>query len=72
MFETAFCEYPFNRIRLTAEGNLSFCCFMRPDPLKQESDAYIGNVLEKTFDEIWFGAEAEAIRVSVAEKRRPH
>ena len=65
MFETAFCEYPFNRIRLTAEGNLSFCCFMRPDPLKQESDAYIGNVLEKTFDEIWFGAEAEAIRASI-------
>lgn len=38
------------------------CCFMRPDPLKPISDAYIGNVLENTFDEIWFGDVAESIR----------
>lgn len=35
---------------------------MRPDPLKEESDAYIGNVLESGFDEIWFGPQAEAVR----------
>lgn len=58
----AFCEFPWNRCRITSEGNVSFCCFMRPDPLKQESDAYLGNVLEKTFDEIWFGPLAEQIR----------
>ncbi len=58
----AFCEFPFNRVRLTSEGQVSFCCFMRPDPLRSEEDAYIGNVLENTFDEIWFGSKAESIR----------
>lgn len=38
------------------------CCFQRPDPLKSEADAYLGNVLENTFDEIWFGEAAEGIR----------
>ena len=33
---------------------------MRPDPLYPESDAYIGNILEKTFDEIWFGETGKA------------
>jgi MoaA/NifB/PqqE/SkfB family radical SAM enzyme len=35
---------------------------MRPDPLKPEEDAYIGNVLKNTFDEIWFGPLAEQVR----------
>lgn len=60
----AFCPYPFNRLRLTSEGNASFCCFMRPDPLKNEEDAYIGNVLNNNFDEVWYGKHAEAIRQS--------
>ena len=64
MWIEAFCEFPFNRCRITCEGNVSFCCFMRPDPLKDEHDAYIGNVLEETFDEIWFGERAEAVRES--------
>lgn len=40
---------------------------MRPDPLKPEQDAYIGNVLENTFDEVWFGEKAEAIRTATRE-----
>jgi MoaA/NifB/PqqE/SkfB family radical SAM enzyme len=58
----AFCAYPFQRVRVTAEGNVAMCCFMRPDPLKAESEAYVGNVLENSFDEIWFGDVAESIR----------
>lgn len=58
----AFCEFPFNRCRITCEGNISFCCFQRPDPLKPEKDAYLGNVLENTFDEIWFSDLADEIR----------
>ena len=58
----AFCEYPWTRCRLTSEGNVAMCCFMRPDQLKAESEAYIGNVLNNSFDEIWFGDVAEAIR----------
>jgi MoaA/NifB/PqqE/SkfB family radical SAM enzyme len=45
------------------------CCFQRVDPLAAESDAYIGNVLEKPFDDIWFGEEAEAIRTDTLEGR---
>lgn len=67
MWINAFCEYPFNRVRVTCEGNVSFCCFMRPDPLKPESEAYIGNLLKNTFDEIWFGPQAEEIRQSTME-----
>jgi molybdenum cofactor biosynthesis enzyme MoaA len=62
MWGDAFCAFPFNRLRITSEGNASFCCFMRPDPLKAEEDAYIGNVLNNTFDEVWFGEIAEEIR----------
>jgi hypothetical protein len=40
---------------------------MRPNPKDAHQDVYIGNVLEKTFDEIWFGEAAEAVRVSTAE-----
>jgi hypothetical protein len=40
---------------------------MRPDPLKPEENAYIGNVLTNTFDEIWFGAVAEEIRQATLE-----
>lgn len=64
MWVESFCEYPFNRVRATAEGNISFCCFMRPDPLQPEADAYIGNVLEKPFDEVWYSPLADEIRVA--------
>lgn len=62
MWTEAFCAFPFSRVRLTAEGNVSMCCFQRPDPLKPESDAYLGNILQQSFDEIWFGKLAEEIR----------
>lgn len=62
MFVEAFCGYPFTRVRCTSEGDVAMCCFMRPDPLFPKSQAYIGNLLESSFDEIWFGETAEAIR----------
>lgn len=57
----AFCSYPFTRIRVTATGNVAMCCFQRPDPLGEESP-YLGNLLEQSFDDIWFGDEAERVR----------
>jgi MoaA/NifB/PqqE/SkfB family radical SAM enzyme len=42
---------------------------MRPDPNYPESKAYIGNVLEQTFDEVWFGEDAESIRRCTLEGR---
>jgi MoaA/NifB/PqqE/SkfB family radical SAM enzyme len=65
MWGDAYCQFPFNRLRITSEGWVSFCCFMRPDPLFPEENAYIGNLLKNTFDEIWFGDIAEEIRRDV-------
>jgi MoaA/NifB/PqqE/SkfB family radical SAM enzyme len=61
-----FCGYPWNRVRITSEGWVAMCCFQRPDPLSTESP-YIGNLLEKSFDDIWFGEEAELIRRETSE-----
>lgn len=44
------------------------CCFQRPDPSSTESP-YIGNVLENTFDEIWFSDLAEEIRLETQQGR---
>lgn len=54
---------------MTAEGNVSMCCFQRPDPLKPEADAYLGNILDQTFDEIWFSDLCEDIRRETREGR---
>lgn len=62
MWIESFCDFPFNRVRIDCEGNVTFCCFQRPDPLRPEQEAYLGNVLEKSFDDIWFGDLAEEIR----------
>src|SRR5574343_2081159 len=35
---------------------------MLPDPLQPEADAYIGNILEQNFDDIWLSNLAEEIR----------
>jgi len=42
------------------------CCFQRPDPISTENP-YIGNLLDDSFDAIWFGDEAETIRRQTAE-----
>jgi molybdenum cofactor biosynthesis enzyme MoaA len=61
-----FCSYPFTRCRVTSEGHVAMCCFQRPDPLSDESP-YIGNLLEQSFDEIWFGERAEQIRLDTTQ-----
>lgn len=60
----AFCEYPFNRARVTSEGHVAFCCYMRSDPRNITENSYIGNLLKDNFDDIWFGSIAEDIRQS--------
>ena len=67
METNAFCSYPWTRCRVTCEGHVAMCCFMRPDPLKTIADAYIGNVLDQTFDQVWFGDIAESIRKDTLE-----
>lgn len=71
MFIDGFCAYPFVRVRVTCEGNVAFCCFQRPpDPsygVTHNKDftlksAYLGNVFEQNFDDIWFGELADEVR----------
>lgn len=45
---------------------MAMCCFQRTDPLNPEI-TYIGNLLEQSFDEIWFGEKAEQIRTDTME-----
>lgn len=61
-----FCGYPFNRVRVTAEGWVAFCCYMRPNGNQPMTSAYIGNVLQDSFDDIWFGKLAESVREETA------
>lgn len=77
MYVEAYCPYPFNRARVTSEGNVAFCCFQRPPSadaglvhLKTNNapqSPYIGNVFDQPFDEIWFGDLAEEIREKTLE-----
>jgi radical SAM protein with 4Fe4S-binding SPASM domain len=56
-----FCEFPFNRLRVTSEGEVYMCCFQRERPL--------GNLHEKSIDEIWFSPLAEEIRKETLQGR---
>ena len=51
---SSFCEYPFKRVRITCEGQVSMCCFHR--------SGSIGSLIDNSFDEIWHGKIAEEIR----------
>lgn len=49
-----WCQLPFERVKITSSGEVNFCCHMGLN--------YLGNILEKPFEDIWFGNEAENIR----------
>lgn len=50
----AWCHLPFERVKINSEGQLNFCCHM--------GTKFIGNVLEKPFEDIWFSNDAENVR----------
>lgn len=58
-----FCELPFKRMKITCDGYVTMCCYQKRKCL--------GNILEKSFDDIWFGELAQKIR-SETEKNRLH
>ena len=53
-----FCTDPFNRVRVTSEGDVFFCCYQRKTP--------IGNLLTSSMEEIWDSPLAREIRESTA------
>lgn len=56
-----FCGFPLTRVRVTCTGDVAMCCF--------QHNACIGNLLNNTFDEIWFSEIAEEIRAETLEGR---
>jgi hypothetical protein len=63
MWIEAFCDMPFNRVRVTAQGDVAMCCWMRPGPFQNSEDIHLGNLLKNKFDDIWFGEAAEKVRL---------
>lgn len=57
-----FCNLPFHRAKVEWDGMVKMCCHQ---PL------ILGNLFEKSFEEIWFGAEALKIRSDITEGRLP-
>ena len=56
-----FCERPFTRMKITPEGDVSVCCFQKRNT--------IGNLFQHSFEKIWLGPRAEAIRTTTKEGR---
>jgi MoaA/NifB/PqqE/SkfB family radical SAM enzyme len=54
----SFCELPLIKAKIASDGRVSMCCH-------QSHEGFLGNLFEKTFEEIWFGSLAEEIRNSV-------
>ena len=57
----AFCSYPFQRLKVTCEGDVTMCCFQQRKCL--------GNILKRSLEDIWFSPLAEAIRKETIEGR---
>jgi MoaA/NifB/PqqE/SkfB family radical SAM enzyme len=57
--ERAFCEFPFNKIKITPEGFVNFCCH------QHHTNSILGNILHENFESIWFSPKAIEIRNSV-------
>ena len=53
------CSYPFTRVTIEINGNVSFCCPAYTD------DYFIGNIFEKSFEDIWYGKKAQEFRKSI-------
>ncbi len=49
----SICHYPFTTVRLASDGNVFLCQYQRK---------HIGNLIESSFEEIWFGEKAEECR----------
>lgn len=55
---TRFCDSPFKHLEVTLDGDAYLCC---PGWLPKS----IGSLKEKSFEEVWNGPEARAIRASI-------
>lgn len=58
---TAFCDWPFTQLKVNCEGSVTMCCF-------QEREC-LGNILETSLEDIWFGELAENVRKDILNRR---
>lgn len=54
----AYCDWPFNKVKLNMDGDIKMCCHQR-------HDHSLGNVFQQSFDNIWFGPTANEVRRTV-------
>ena len=52
-----FCSQPFETVRITCEGEVSVCCYLRKTSF--------GNVTQENFDDIWFGPKLNQLRKEI-------
>ena len=53
------CRYPFERVTVEVNGNVSFCC------PTYNNDYFIGNIFKDSFEDMWFGEKAQQFRESI-------
>ena len=56
-----FCSYPWQRIKVSCEGDVTMCCFQQRKCL--------GNLLNSTLEEIWHGPVAEEVRATTLQNK---
>jgi len=56
-----FCSYPWQRIKVSCEGDVTMCCFQQRKCL--------GNLLKNTLEEIWYGPVAEEVKAFTLQNR---
>lgn len=59
----AFCKYPFEHLHIHVDGRLYMCCYQRLIP--------IGNILENSLEDIWYGEIAHEIRAKIIASELP-
>jgi len=57
----AFCNYPFERLKIDSAGDCTFCCF--------STRKCLGNILNQSLEEIWNGDLAADIRAETIANR---
>jgi radical SAM protein with 4Fe4S-binding SPASM domain len=62
--EASFCNYPFRKLAIAPTGDVVLCCF------DYQYDVKIGNVLEKSLDELWHSEALNQYRFSLLSKKR--
>lgn len=62
--QTSFCNFPFRKLSISAEGNVILCC----NDYTYKTN--FGNVMSKTLKDIWFSNELNEYRNYLLNEKR--